>query len=87
MPEPNEGDVFYDIEGFPQAEQRPFEYLHGIYFYNGKEFEFKYFIVKEYTRKEEEQIFRELVAFLEKHFNKYPNGFLYPSSFTIYANF
>ena len=77
MPKPNEGDVFYDIEGFPQAEQRPFEYLHGIYFYNGKEFEFKYFIVKEYTRKEEEQIFRELVAFLEKHFNKYPNGFLY----------
>ena len=47
MPEPNEGDVFYDIEGFPQAEQRPFEYLHGIYFYNGKEFEFKDFTVKD----------------------------------------
>ena len=41
MPEPNEGDVFYDIEGFPQADQRPFEYLHGIYFYNGKEFNSK----------------------------------------------
>ena len=50
MPEPNEGDIFYDIEGFPQADQRPFEYLHGVYFYNGKEFEFKDFTVKYFTK-------------------------------------
>ena len=77
MPEPNEGDVFYDIEGFPQADQRPFEYLHGIYFYNGKEFEFKDFTVEDFTKKEEEKIFKELIEFLEKHFDKYPKAYLY----------
>lgn len=77
MPKPNEGDIFYDIEGFPQAEQRPFEYLHGIYFYNGKDFEFKDFTVKEYTKKEEERIFIDLINFFEKHFKKYPEAFIY----------
>ena len=36
MPIPNEGDLFYDIEGFPQAGKRNFEYLHGIYYNNGE---------------------------------------------------
>ena len=77
MPEPNEGDIFYDIEGFPQANGRPFEYLHGIYFYNGKKFEFKEFTVKDYTKKEEERVFKELIDFLNNHFKKYPKAFLY----------
>ncbi len=31
MPKPNEGDLFYDIEGYPLKEGRGFEYLHGVY--------------------------------------------------------
>ena len=50
MPEPNAGDLFYDIEGFPQADKRNFEYLHGIYFDNNKNKEFKYFGVKKYEK-------------------------------------
>jgi hypothetical protein len=31
LPKPDEGDVFFDIEGFPRMD-RPFEYLHGLYY-------------------------------------------------------
>ena len=77
MPKPNEGDIFYDIEGFPQAEQRPFEYLHGVYFFDGSKYNFKDFTVKSYTKQEEEKVFIELINFLEKHFKKYPDAFIY----------
>ena len=77
MPKPNEGDLFYDIEGFPQAEKRNFEYLHGIYFKNGKKKEFRYFEVKKYEKREEKRIFMELITFFKKHFNKYPDAFIY----------
>ena len=37
MPEPNEGDIHFDIEGFIRPNNRNFEYLHGVYFKeNGK---------------------------------------------------
>ena len=51
-----EGDIFYDIEGFPQA--NGFEYLHGIYFYNGTKFEFKDFTVKDYTKKKRREFLK-----------------------------
>ena len=31
LPKPDDGDVFFDIEGFPRMD-RPFEYLHGLYY-------------------------------------------------------
>ena len=77
IPKPNEGDLFYDIEGFPQADKRNFEYLHGIYFSKGKKKEFKYFGVKKYEKEEEKRIFIDLINFLEKHFNKYPHAYIY----------
>ena len=77
IPKPNEGDIFYDIEGFPQADKRNFEYLHGIYFDDGKKKEFKYFGVKKYEKVEEKRIFIDLINFLEKHFDKYPQAYIY----------
>ena len=77
MPKENEGDLFYDIEGFPQSEKRNYEYLHGIYYLNSKNNEYKSFVVKEYTENEEERIFIDLVNFLKKHFDKYPEAFIY----------
>jgi len=77
MPKPNEGDLFYDIEGFPQPDKRPFEYLHGIYYANKGKKEFKAFEVKKYKREEEKKIFIELIVFLKEHFAQYPNAFLY----------
>ena len=77
MPIPNEGDLFYDIEGFPQAGKRNFEYLHGIYYNNGEKNEFKYFVVKNYKKNDERKIFEDLINFFEKHFKKYPDAFIY----------
>ena len=77
IPKPNEGDIFYDIEGFPQADKRNFEYLHGIYFDDGKKKEFKYFGVKKYEKVEEKRIFIDLINFLEKHFDKHPQAYIY----------
>jgi len=77
MPEPNEGDLFYDIEGFPQSEGRPFEYLHGVYFLNNGKKVFKKFVIKKYDKIEEKRIFIELINFFKDHFEKYPNAYLY----------
>ena len=77
MPLPNEGDLFYDIEGFPQADRRNFEYLHGIYYKNGNKNEFKYFVVNNYKKIDERKIFEDLINFFEKHFDKYPDAFIY----------
>ena len=77
LPKENEGDIFYDIEGFPQSEKRPFEYLHGIFYLNGKKQEYKNFTVKKYQQGEEKRIFVELIHFLKKHFDKYPDAFIY----------
>ena len=77
IPEPNEGDLFYDIEGFPQSENRPFEYLHGVYFLNKGKKEFKKFVIKKYDISEEKRIFIELINFFKEHFEKYPDAYLY----------
>ena len=77
LPKANEGDIFYDIEGFPQSEKRPFEYLHGIFYLNEKKQEYKSFTVKKYEQGEEKRIFVELIHFLKKHFDKYPDAFIY----------
>jgi uncharacterized protein len=77
MPEPNEGDLFYDIEGFPQSDSRPFEYLHGVYYLNKTKKIFKNFAVKKYNTEEEKRIFIELIDFFKDHFKKYPDAYLY----------
>ena len=77
MPKPNEGDLFYDIEGLPQANNRNFEYLHGIYFNSGGKSKFKYFVVKDYNKNDEKKIFEDLINFFDVHFKKYPDAFIY----------
>ena len=52
LPKPDEGDLFYDIEGFPQEDGRGFEYLHGIYYKNGKNYEFKPFWAKDFIEQQ-----------------------------------
>jgi len=77
MPIPNEGDLFYDIEGLPQGSTRNFEYLHGIYYNNGGGEKFKYFVVEAYNKNNERKIFEDLINFFDTHFKKYPNAFIY----------
>ena len=76
LPKPNEGDVFFDIEGFPRMD-RPFEYLHGVYYKEKNQFKFKSFWAKDFNEKSERENFIELINFLEKHLKKYPEAHIY----------
>ena len=77
LPHPDDGDLFFDIEGFPQEDGRGFEYLHGLYFKNEKNYEFKYFWAKDFKKKYEKENFIELINFFKSHFKKYPKAHLY----------
>ena len=77
LPEPDAGDLFFDIEGFPQEDGRGFEYLHGLYFKNKKDYEFKYFWAKDFEKEYEKKNFIELINFFKSHFKKYPKAHLY----------
>ncbi|MBL6759032.1 MAG: TM0106 family RecB-like putative nuclease [Pelagibacteraceae bacterium] len=76
LPKPDEGDVFFDIEGFPRMD-RPFEYLHGLYYKEKGKLKFKDLWAKNYNKQSEKDIFIELINFFEKHFQKHPNAHIY----------
>ena len=77
MPRPNEGDVFFDIEGFPESNKRNLEYLHGIYFKDNENSKFEYFYVDDNDRKSEFKIFKDLILFLKKRFEQFPDAYIY----------
>ena len=77
LPKPDDGDLFFDIEGYPQEDGRGFEYLHGIYFKGPKGMEFKYFWAKDFKKKYEQENFIELINFFKTHFKKHPKAHLY----------
>ena len=76
LPKPDDGDVFFDIEGFPRMD-RPFEYLHGLYYKDKGQLKFKDLWAKDYDRESEKNIFIELINFFEKRFNEYPKAHIY----------
>ena len=76
LPKPDDGDVFYDIEGYPRMD-RPFEYLHGLYYKDNGKLKFKDLWAKKFDRESEKNIFIELINFFEKRFEKYPNAHIY----------
>ena len=76
LPEPQLGDIFFDIEGFPTS-KRPHEYLHGLYYQEDGNFKFKYFWADENNRSSEKKIFIDLINFLDEHFKKYPDAHIY----------
>ena len=77
MPEPNEGDLFFDIEGFPESNKRNLEYLHGLYFKEKNKGVFKYFYLDSNTRDSEFKIFKDLILFLKKRLKEYPDAYIY----------
>ena len=76
LPKPDDGDVFFDIEGYPRMD-RPFEYLHGFYYKDNSKLKFKDLWAKNYNKESEKNIFIELINFLEKRFVEYPNAHIY----------
>lgn len=74
LPEPDEGDVFYDIEGDPYF-PGGLEYLHGFWLKADGQWAFKAFWA--HDREAEGKAVADLLAFLVEHFAKHPKAHIY----------
>lgn len=79
LPEPAEGDVFYDIEGDPYF-PGGLEYLHGVWLMDDGAWQFRAFWA--HDRDEEGRAMRELLDFLVERMRRYPKAHIYH-----YANY
>ena len=87
LPNPEEGDLFYDIEGDPLLKEESLkkgdiqlrdglEYLHGFVRRSGSgEFHFDPFWA--YSKEEEKECYEKLIDFLHKHTLLHPNARIY----------
>lgn len=79
LPPPDDGDIFYDIEGDPYVEGG-LEYLHGLWFRDRGDWVFKAFWA--HDRDAEGRATADLVAFLVDHLRRHPRAHIYH-----YANY
>ncbi|RNC97005.1 MAG: TM0106 family RecB-like putative nuclease [Oricola sp.] len=79
LPAPDEGDVFYDIEGDPYFPDG-LEYLHGVWYCEEQDWKFRAFWA--HTREEEGRATANLLEFLVERMRRYPNAHIYH-----YANY
>ena len=71
LPQPADGDVFYDIEGDPHYEEG-LEYLHGVY---SEDCGFRAFWAHDHNA--EKQALLDLFEFFRERIEKYPNARIY----------
>ena len=74
MPEPNLGDIFFDMEGNPM-EDGGLEYLFGLYIFEDGRPEFKAFWA--HSRAEEKFAFENFIDYVGERLKKYPDAFIY----------
>jgi predicted RecB family nuclease len=79
LPQPNEGDLYFDMEGFPY-EPGGLEYLFGVGHWahapdGGKNWRFRAFWA--HDRTEEKKAFEQFMDFVEAHLDKYPDAHIY----------
>lgn len=79
LPAPDEGDVFYDIEGDPYF-PGGLEYLHGLWFRDSGDWKFRAFWA--HNREEEARATADLLAFLVDRMRRFPSAHVYH-----YANY
>ncbi|EJZ17867.1 TM0106 family RecB-like putative nuclease [Rhizobium sp. Pop5] len=79
LPAPDDGDVFYDIEGDPYF-PGGLEYLHGVWYREKNEWAFRAFWA--HTREDEGRSVADLLTFLVEHMRRHPNAHVYH-----YANY
>lgn len=72
LPQADEGDLYFDFEGFPYAPNGGLEYLFGWVDANRN---FSYFWCD--TEAEEERAYVQFIEFLENHFLQHPQAHLY----------
>jgi predicted RecB family nuclease len=75
LPEPNPGDLFYDIEGDPYVGDGGIEYLHGIGWIDGNNFKFQGLWA--HTAAEERQAFEELIDLIVERRRDHPQMHVY----------
>ena len=80
LPEPDEGDLFYDIEGDPYYPDGGLEYLHGIWLRKGGGWHFVDFWAHDHD--EEARLTADLLDFLSSHMRDHPKAHIYH-----YANY
>lgn len=74
LPQPAEGDLFFDMEGDPMTEGG-LEYLFGLYFFEGGQPIFKPFWA--HSREEERLSFEAFMDFVMAHLRRFPNAHVY----------
>jgi len=74
LPQPNIGDLFFDMEGNP-LEEGGLEYLFGLYFFQDGKPEFKAFWG--HSRAEEKKAFEAFMDFVTGWLRKYPGAHIY----------
>lgn len=79
LPEPNDGDLFYDIEGDPYYEGG-LEYLHGVWFRQDGDWTFRAFWA--HDREAEGRAVADLLDFFVAHLRRHPRARIYH-----YANY
>jgi predicted RecB family nuclease len=79
LPAPDDGDVFYDIEGDPYHEGG-LEYLHGLWYRDDGDWTFRAFWA--HDREAEGRAVADLLAFLVEHLRRHPRARIYH-----YANY
>ena len=76
LPEPNEGDIYFDIEGDAFYPDGGLEYLLGFAFYEDKETP-TYRKIWSTNRNEEKKAFVAFMEFVVARWKKYPNLYIY----------
>jgi uncharacterized protein len=76
LPEPSEGDIFFDIEGDPHVGEHGLEYLFG-YRYRSVDGEWVYTGDWAFDRKNEKAIFERFINFVTERRKNYPNLHVY----------
>jgi uncharacterized protein len=79
LPEPDDGDLFFDMEGDP-LEPGKLEYLFGLYYKSGRSYTFTPFWG--HDRAGEKKAFEGFMDFVTNHLKKHPNAQIYH-----YANY
>ncbi len=74
LPKPDQGDLFFDMEGDP-LEEGGLEYLFGIYYHDDGQPHFKPFWA--HNRQEERRAFEEFMSFVIDRLSRYPDMHIY----------
>jgi predicted RecB family nuclease len=75
LPHPSKGDIYFDLEGDHFYEEGGLEYLFGVYYQEGGELKYKGFWAK--NRKEEKEAFSDLISFVMKQWEQFPDLHIY----------